>query len=267
VQEQMMKIMREEQEADYLKQVYEAVAKRGGSFVGQGGRERFEISATRGKPVLHGGKLVISPGARFLQYSPEGRATLTANATEVEMSAAALADDQLNVQVQLRDVTVQTDDMPSPREGFVRSFVVPATVSSEALKARGANYFSSSEAIPFENRLALKREVLKIGNAVVSELHARASFVVSCLILVIVGCYLGMMFKSGNFLSAFALSVMPALLCIALIVAGQHTACNIPYRVASTFRNPLNLGIGLIWSGNVAALVLAAVLGIRMQRQ
>ena len=38
-----------------------------------------------------------------------------------------------------------------------------------------------------------------------------------------VGAALGMMFKSGNFLSAFALSAVPALVCIALIVTGQHT--------------------------------------------
>jgi len=75
------------------------------------------------------------------------------------------------------------------------------------------------------------------------------------------------MFKSGNFLSAFALSVMPALLCIALICAGQHTACNIPYKVSANFHNPLNLGIVLIWLGNVATFIIAIVLGTRMQRQ
>jgi hypothetical protein len=86
------------------------------------------------------------------------------------------------------------------------------------------------------------------------------------LILVIVGCALGMMFKSGNFLSAFALSVVPALVCIALIVAGQHTCENVPWKL-DNFQNPLSLGLSLIWSGNVVVLVLAAVLWTRLTRQ
>ena len=58
-----------------------------------------------------------------------------------------------------------------------------------------------------------------------------------------------MMFRSGNFLTAFALSVVPALICIALIVAGQHTCENVPWKL-DNFQNPLNLGLALIWSGN-----------------
>jgi hypothetical protein len=89
---------------------------------------------------------------------------------------------------------------------------------------------------------------------------------VSCLILVIVGCCLGMMFKSGNYLTAFALSVIPALVCIALIVAGQHTCENVPWNLTN-FKNPLNLGLTLIWSGNAMVLVIAVALGWRLQRQ
>ena len=67
-----------------------------------------------------------------------------------------------------------------------------------------------------------------------------------------------MMFKSGNFLTAFAISVVPALICIALIVAGQHTCENIPWKLEN-FHNPLNLGIALIWSGNVARNLLDCI--------
>src|SRR5262249_23764250 len=56
----------------------------------------------------------------------------------------------------------------------------------------------------------------KLIASIRSEMHSRASFAVSCLILVMVGCALGMISRSGNFLSAFAVSVVPALLCIAL---------------------------------------------------
>ena len=54
------------------------------------------------------------------------------------------------------------------------------------------------------------------------------AFAISCLILVMVGCALGMMFRSGNFLTAFAVSFIPALLSITLIIAGQRTAETFP---------------------------------------
>ena len=72
-----------------------------------------------------------------------------------------------------------------------------------------------------------------------------------------------MMFKSGNFLSAFALSVVPALIAIALIVMGQKTCENI----SSAGGNPLNLGLMIIWSGNLAVGTIATALLWRLQRQ
>ena len=108
--------------------------------------------------------------------------------------------------------------------------------------------------------------MLYLGNAIHSEMHSRASFAVSCLILVIVGCALGMMFKSGNFLTAFAISVVPALLCIALIVTGANVSNSIPFKLEN-FHNPLNAGLALIWSGNVAVLLIAVALMWKLQRQ
>jgi len=74
-----------------------------------------------------------------------------------------------------------------------------------------------------------------------------------------VGCALGMISKSGNFLQAFAVSVVPALLCIALIVTGQHVCENTP--------KSMGMGLSLIWSGNVIVLIMAIVLLGKLQRQ
>jgi hypothetical protein len=116
----------------------------------------------------------------------------------------------------------------------------------------------------------LRREQIVVNNDARAELQGRASFSVSCLILVLVGCALGMMFKSGNFLTAFAVSFAPALLCIALVVAGQQTADHIPARVGVNFmehNSPLRLGVGLIWSGNAVVLALASALILRLRRR
>jgi hypothetical protein len=73
------------------------------------------------------------------------------------------------------------------------------------------------------------------------------------------------MFRSGNFLTAFAVSFVPALLCITLIVAGQQTCHAVPFQ--SEKHNPLRLGLALIWSGDAANLLLAVALLWRLQRQ
>jgi hypothetical protein len=77
------------------------------------------------------------------------------------------------------------------------------------------------------------------------------------------------MFRSGNFLNAFAVSVVPALISIALIITGQHTCENLPpaHQITSSFSNPLNLGLALIWSGNAVVAVIALALIGKLQRQ
>ena len=266
VQEQLEKIIREHQEHAFLTEVQQRLAKPGATEEMTSGTERYEISVTTASTVtFRGRELRIAP-AKYVEYR-DGAVYRTAQAGELQLSAEALADDQLNVQVELRDVVSTTRGGRDDRTAFLRSFVVPATLKAGELEAKGVTFFRSSDKVSQSDRLALQREWLKIRNAIHSEMHARASFAVSCLILVVVGCFLGMMFRSGNFLSAFALSVMPALVCIALIVAGQHTACNIPYKIEGDFKDPLKLGLLLIWSGNVMALTLAVIFGVRMQKQ
>lgn len=104
-------------------------------------------------------------------------------------------------------------------------------------------------------------------NAVEAEMHARVSFAISCLILPVVGGVLGMMFRSGNFLTAFAASVVPALLSIVLIVVGQTIAGNMPIRIGpDAWSNPLSLALPLIWAGNGAVGMAAVVLLWRLRK-
>jgi lipopolysaccharide export LptBFGC system permease protein LptF len=103
-------------------------------------------------------------------------------------------------------------------------------------------------------------------NHLISEINARSAFVVSCLLLVLIGSSLGMMFRSGNFLTAFAVSVIPAMLSTILIVTGQHTVEATPEHLLSQANN-INLGISIIWSGNVIIGLTAFVLLWRLQRK
>ena len=93
-----------------------------------------------------------------------------------------------------------------------------------------------------------------------------ASFAVSCLILVMVGCTLGMIFRSGNFLTAFAVSFIPALMSITLIIAGQRTAGTIPTMISKCTATRFS-SAWLIWCGNVINLCIAGVLMYRLHRK
>jgi hypothetical protein len=134
------------------------------------------------------------------------------------------------------------------------------------LEQRPLEHYVSPAAFGTGNQNRLQRQLIVLKNDIISEMHGRMAFALSCLILVLVGCALGMMFRSGNFLTAFAVSFVPALLSITLIIAGQQTCGNIPWTRGPNWENPLGIGVTLIWSGNVANLALATGLLWRLWR-
>jgi lipopolysaccharide export LptBFGC system permease protein LptF len=134
------------------------------------------------------------------------------------------------------------------------------------LGKRKVSDYLAKGTLPKPDKDRLNREWVILNNNILAEVNGRGSFAASCLILVMVGASLGMMFKSGNFLTAFAISFVPALICITLIVAGQQTCHAVPL-VLEGKKNPLSLGLIFIWSGNVINLVIAVWLLWRLQRQ
>ena len=143
---------------------------------------------------------------------------------------------------------------------------VPMPPEILALKNRKVESYATSTELPRKDRDQLRRELIVLSNNILAESNGRASFAVSCLILVLVGAALGMLFKSGNFLTAFAISFVPALVCITLIVAGQQMCHAVPFQFESK-PNPLKMGLAFIWSGNVINFLIASVLMWRLARQ
>jgi lipopolysaccharide export LptBFGC system permease protein LptF len=134
------------------------------------------------------------------------------------------------------------------------------------LGTRKVDDYLSKGTLPKGDRDRLRREWVILNNNILAEANGRASFAASCLILVLVGSSLGMMFRSGNFLTAFAISFVPALICITLIVAGQQMCHAVPLQLEGK-TNPLRLGVVFIWSGNVINFVIATGLLWKLQRQ
>jgi lipopolysaccharide export LptBFGC system permease protein LptF len=217
--------------------------------------------------------------------------TLFADAREIDIRVQPNDDisaitgppaQRMNVSVELFNVELRTQDgLDTPRGSFPRTFSVPMSrevlgigekqlkdfVNDPADSATELNKNIQTWRVPFSGAFCLHYEQIRTNNAARSELHGRASYALSCLSLVMVGCALGVRFRSGNFLDAFAASFVPALLCMTLIVSGQQTATHVPYTTGADFKDPLATSLIFIWGGNAAVLLAAIYLTYRLQKR
>jgi lipopolysaccharide export LptBFGC system permease protein LptF len=243
--------------------------------------EVYTLRTTGPAPTLEGEELVFTSNGSERQVTltmlDHQRIVQTAEAREARLRARAdNANSQIVVSVELNDVALRTPDTglgaePAQTKTWERNIDVPMDEAIKELRqTRTLTAYAGDPKLDAYDANFLRREQVVVNNAVRGELHSRASFAVSCLILVLVGSALGMMFKSGNFLTAFAVSFAPALLCITLVVAGQQTADHIPDLISPKFllrNHPLQLGIALIWSGNAIVLAMATALIVRLRRR
>ena len=142
---------------------------------------------------------------------------------------------------------------------------LPMPQRLQDLRQRTPDQYLQANYLP-DRRIGLERDMIAVHNNAVAEMHSRASFSLSCLVLVVMGCCMGMIFRSGDFLTAFAVCVIPALAAITLVVAGQQLASGLPNNITSGFRNPLPFALSMIWSGNVLIGLIALDIMRRLHR-
>jgi lipopolysaccharide export LptBFGC system permease protein LptF len=154
--------------------------------------------------------------------------------------------DRFNVPVMGAAMPADVAGLRDRRLGYFLGEEGPSKKATSAASARLAAKRINGER---KVRIELAKDWQRLRGKLLSEIHSRASFAISCLVLVLVGCALGMMFRSSNFLSAFAVSFVPAMFSIALIVTGQQ--------VCSHAHNSMGLGLAFIWGGNGIVLMLS----------
>ena len=206
-----------------------------------------------------------------LQRQIQGQPLPTVAAREAQLAVRPSGEPgTLQLNLELLDSLSRTGTGPVERKSFIQPFTVPIRGEVEKIASRGVGYYAQADPAR-DDRQRIGRELLQLSNQILAESNSRVSFAISCLVLVMVGCALGLMFRSGNFLSAFAVSFVPALLTITLIVAGQRVSGNIPddlkVDIASYVNTPLKLGLSLVWTGNCLNFVLAVALLGRLQKQ
>jgi len=272
LREQVADLVRTDQSKAFLEMVRDQLnGPNGQSVFSFEGGERYVLLRGPGAPsaVLSGPEALEikpqTPGGEvrplaFRRETP-GRSPSLVHASQLRLRVNPTTDDQsMDCSLSLLDCTTETAQGPAPRATFSQQFTVPMNDKIALLSQRGLSYYWSQPTAVF-----LRHDFRRLLNQIIAECHDRASFAISCLILVMVGAALGMIFRSGNFLTAFAVSFVPALVSITLTIAGQRTAGNIPYHDSAS--DPLMLGLILIWMGNLVNLVIAGGLLLRLHRK
>jgi lipopolysaccharide export LptBFGC system permease protein LptF len=91
--------------------------------------------------------------------------------------------------------------------------------------------------------------VQKLRRDIISELNTRAAFSISCLLMVVLGGILGLVFRGGQFVSALLTAVMPAAAVLVTILMGKNIAQNPDVLNSSDPDAAILAGVSIIWGG------------------
>jgi len=145
-------------------------------------------------------------------------------------------------------------EMPLPEDIRVRA----AAIDLPDLYNAPQKLTSDPKVLSAIDRLKTKR-IPQLRNDLIAELHVRVAYGASCFLMVAMGAALGLMFRGGQFISAFALSAVPAAAVIIMLLMGK-----------AMVRNPAGndmLGLACIWGGIGGLLVANLVIYAHLARK
>jgi lipopolysaccharide export LptBFGC system permease protein LptF len=231
-------------------QAYEKLTREGEVYsiragVARKAKETVELTSTTDgrRPV----QVTISRGGQVVS-------TITADEGTIEMGWSAL-EGASQASIELRHgVVVNTQDgsLPVQRraEWDMGQLSLPADVRQETDQIglediyTRAEEFTSNASI-LKDTAALSEQIIpRLLNRIKAEMHSRIAYSVSCFLMVTLGAALGLMFRGGHLISAFALSVVPAAVVIIMMLMGKQ--------LVRAPAMPTILGLAAIWSGLVA---------------
>lgn len=199
---------------------------------------------------------VLDPGGTVLQVTGEGAGDRGAEATALPRLSLRLAGSAENPVIESplggrergrrqRDVRFDPLDLPTDLLG-------PALAVTESQAVAREFPFELSPGAS-KDRAALVARTERLGRKVVATLNSRFCYATSALVTIIMGAILGMMFRGSQALAAFALSCVPLMAIILMMLFGNQMALN-PGKAM--------VGLGVMWGG-VAGLGLADLVLIR----
>lgn len=243
------------------------------------GDESYELSAPavdideHGAADLHGptqGATAPRPVVMTVLRAGKPFQTVAAQVAQVSTEWSRMADEP-QVTIRLEGDIEVAIDVPGGRqilrpEEWVRGEIrLPADVRDRVDKLRPADLCSHpelhtrNEQILKEIRALQNVQIPRLRDALLAELHSRVAYGVSCFLMVAMGAALGLMFRGGQFISAFAISAVPASAVITMLLMGKGMVRNQDL--------PPELGLTCIWGGIVLLVLANIVIYIRLARR
>jgi len=186
----------------------------------------------------------------------------------------------LEPDARVKDLTVSADDPTRAETGSFKSvglrelgqIRMPADIQAaideitphEAFHRGGkGGGLTDNETIHNDLEDLKAKHVVQLTRDIVSEMHTRAAFSISCLLMVVLGGILGLIFRGGQFVSALLTSSMPAGMVVITILMGKNIAQNPDVSDSSNVSAAVNAGIMIVWGG---IAILAAVTALAYWR-
>jgi lipopolysaccharide export LptBFGC system permease protein LptF len=154
----------------------------------------------------------------------------------------------------VRERRLAREGEASRLSSWERTFAVPERISRTVRRLDLGRIYTRE---PTGNALIeadierLKTELVPgLMGGLIAEMHGRIAYGVSSLLLIALGAGLGLIFRGGQIISAFAIAVIPTLFTIVLMLMGKE--------MARHPQVPMVAGLSLMWVG-VAGLFVATV--------
>ncbi|MCJ7544603.1 MAG: LptF/LptG family permease [Phycisphaerae bacterium] len=222
--------------------------------------ETVELTSAEGgrRPV----EVLVMRGGRTVS-------TITSEEGTIEMAWSAM-EGTSQATIELRHgVVVGAPDgtLPAQRraEWDIGQLNLPAEIrqetdqiSLEDIYTRAAELTSNADILRDTTGLS-EQMVRRLLNRIKAEMHSRIAYGVSCFLMVTLGAALGLMFRGGQLISAFALSVVPAAVVIVMMLMGKQLV-----RAPAV---PTIFGLAAIWSGIIALIAADAAVLTHLSRK
>jgi len=221
-----------------------------------------EAAAWRAQPAMAlfaGPQSGVYAGGVFLTSALPRVATAALGRLEVRYDSRT--DQSLVSLILDRDVVLRAPalgGLPSRRDEWSIRLPLPEHIAARMQDLQLDNIYDQAERFRtptagpiFQSIDHLKRVIVPdLVADLIAEMHVRISYGSSCFLLVALGAAMGLIFRGGHVVSAFAISVIPAAAVIVMILMGKEMARNPDV--------PMTLGLGIIWAGVTGLLVVTA---------
>ncbi|GAG03654.1 unnamed protein product, partial [marine sediment metagenome] len=137
-----------------------------------------------------------------------------------ELSGKSVVAIELTGSVQVVNLGESQSDTTSPARWEIGTLAIPPDILERGRKVTSEDIIKGEDVLGrgLGDLGNLKRRIAKLQAKIRGEIHSRLAFGLSCFLLVGIGAALGLIFRGGQVISAFAISVVPGSIAIVMII-------------------------------------------------